>query len=212
MNSAWAKVLNDVRKIRKRLGCSHSAALFRGHNDSSWPLLPSLHRRVEGLRVEENLYYGFLMRGSRHLNRLNSSWMILTEMQHHGIPTRLLDWTEVFAVALYFALYPKHDKPCIWVMNPFRLTAASVGERIVFTLGLDEIPDYQQAHLQQRQWPYDLPVAIEAPWVHDRLQAQKGWFTVHGNDPRPIDESCKKYVQKVELPTEAIPGALEFLD
>ncbi|MFY9826249.1 MAG: FRG domain-containing protein [Thermoanaerobaculia bacterium] len=33
-----------------------------------------------------------------------SSWETLAEMQHYGIPTRLLDWTEILAVALYFAL------------------------------------------------------------------------------------------------------------
>ena len=103
MESAWGKVLQEIRLTRQKLGCSHSSALYRGHGNASWSLLPSLHRKPNGLRREGNLYYGFVMRGSQHFNQLNSSWMILTEMQHHGIPTRLLDCTEVFAVALYFA-------------------------------------------------------------------------------------------------------------
>src|SRR5262249_42484658 len=33
-----------------------------------------------------------------------SSWQTLAEMQHYGVPTRLLDWTESFTFALAFAL------------------------------------------------------------------------------------------------------------
>jgi hypothetical protein len=33
-----------------------------------------------------------------------NSWEILSEMQHFGVPTRLLDWTEALATGVYFAL------------------------------------------------------------------------------------------------------------
>lgn len=36
--------------------------------------------------------------------RYASSWEALAHMQHHGAPTRLLDWTESLAVGIYFAL------------------------------------------------------------------------------------------------------------
>jgi hypothetical protein len=33
----------------------------------------------------------------------NNDWHTLVNMQHYGIPTRLLDWTSVLGVAVFFA-------------------------------------------------------------------------------------------------------------
>ena len=46
----------------------------------------------------------FIDYGFRSGSEIINSWQILAEMQHHGIPTRMLDWTENILIALYFAL------------------------------------------------------------------------------------------------------------
>jgi hypothetical protein len=44
--------------------------------------------------------------------------------------------------------------------------------------------------------------------------AQDGWFTIHGEDHRPLDQifvDRPDILSKVEVPCAAIPGAKEFL-
>jgi FRG domain len=68
------------------------------------------------------------------VNSNRNDWDVLFAMQHYGTPARLLDWTEVLGVAVYFATLGVDEAnpdggppPCVWVLNPYALNAASVG-------------------------------------------------------------------------------------
>ena len=94
---------------------------FRGQADADWSLKPSLHRSItndghkplppseELLQVEQFLSHKFQQVAANHLpsGTLNATkglidWWPL--MRHYSVPTRLLDWTASFYVALYFAV------------------------------------------------------------------------------------------------------------
>jgi hypothetical protein len=105
--------------------------MFRGQACSSWSLTTSFERVVKRFDVpfDENLRRiekDFLTKFRRniHLHLANpppenDDLDSLALMQHHGAPTRLLDWTYSFPVAAYFAIEsacPKHGC-AIWAVH-----------------------------------------------------------------------------------------------
>jgi len=87
--------------------------IFRGHAQAWWPLQSMLERAINnlGLNGERDKWEAFLVREfRRHYHRhcadspRKDALEWLSIMQHHGAPTRLMDWTYSFWIAVYFAL------------------------------------------------------------------------------------------------------------
>jgi hypothetical protein len=88
--------------------------IYRGHSNSEWPLQSSLERvltknwcpesaaKHEDFSVQEFKSKFHLYDRENLRPRSKLAW--LATMQHYGVPTRLLDFTESPYVALYFAL------------------------------------------------------------------------------------------------------------
>ncbi|MGH7579045.1 MAG: FRG domain-containing protein [Gemmatimonadales bacterium] len=91
-------------------GRRRDSGVYRGAADTSWPLLTSLdtlggvapaHGKAD---LEEHILRNFI-RYSRPFFQGPpvNDWEILIAAQHHGLPTRLLDWTYSPMVAAHFA-------------------------------------------------------------------------------------------------------------
>jgi FRG domain len=87
----------SISRYRSRLA-------FRGVTDASWDMQTSLMRLGgEYWNLEKHLLRNFRKYAHRDVVERDSFWHWLTMGQHHGLPTRLLDWTYSPMVALHFA-------------------------------------------------------------------------------------------------------------
>jgi len=212
MTKSWIDFLDKINSEINAIGSS--LICFRGQSQNDFDLIPSLLRlkTANTLKTTEAiLYYDFVNNAGVLLPHHYNEWDILFEMRHHGLPTRIMDWTENFAVALYFALKETPKSPTIWLLNPFDLNKFSHGKTIPNPLDLKF--GYKDAFIHNKIMPYEDPVVIIAPRKSTRLLAQKGVFILQGSDTTPMNKNPKisSCFRKFELPTDAIKDAMQFL-
>lgn len=215
MSKSWDKFLRNIQIAKHKLSCSRSGAWYRGHSTQEYTLTPTLFRKKTNNRnTEREIFQKFARRFDRH----GGSWDVLVDMQHHSQDTRLLDWTEAFGVALYFAVYPFDDtapeSPCIWITNPFTLSAKAQckNDLALRAFHYEEDMDYYNLFINSDNWPFERPIPYFAPGSNPRIMAQRGFFTIHGHNSEPLEIQCPKYVRRVDLPLEAVKEAKEFLE
>jgi FRG domain len=143
-----------------------------------------------------------------------ASWDVLTMMQHEGTPTRLLDWTEVLGVAVHFAIrcipgQPPPPSPAIWVINPFRIArlARQSEDRSIGDFSRDPEMCYYKRFIASKSWPFEKPMPFRPPKSNERIRAQHGFFTVHGNNPLPLETQFLHQVRQIRLSRETIQDA-----
>ncbi len=185
---------------------------FRGHAATDWKLLPGLQRYdlVDPEAQELSAYYYFQVRAPQLLRWVpdeHDAWSWMVHMQHYGFPTRLLDWSERPLVALFFALYNLHGDAdaVVWVLAPEMWNLAFKGldsiemapgdirhptwvNGFFQTVAANESPPMDDETVEQRRQACSSPMAVLAPQRNMRIYSQSGTFTVHGFDPRPLDE------------------------
>ena len=108
----------DIRRYRAQLA-------YRGLSFAGYELSTSLMRLGYGYeRMERHLLRNFRKYAHRDAVPSDSDWNWLTLAQHHGLPTRLMDWTFSPYIAMHFATAnPIHFDVdgVIWVVDYVRI-------------------------------------------------------------------------------------------
>jgi hypothetical protein len=171
---------------------------FRGASSSNYKLQPKIMRdgksSDEIFERERRLLTRFRQRSLPFwpTGYPQTDWEHLFAMQHFGLPTRLLDWSENLFVATHFALaYTNHqpddddDLPVVWCMDPVAWNRATPvlseygGTIQVLTTIDEELDAYRPETTKKRM---KSPVAIFGTHNSSRIVAQRGTFVVWGND------------------------------
>ncbi|MCK0509973.1 FRG domain-containing protein [Aromatoleum buckelii] len=147
--------------------------VYRGVSDASYGLRPSVGRWQgpieERFNYERQLFNEFKSRAIGYVDRTpRSDWEWLFLAQHHGLPTRLLDWTSSPLVALYFALNSTRESE----FAVYRANIAFISSDIPTFLGADPLRADRTCQIQPTN-------------LHARVERQSSLFTVQADLNRP---------------------------
>ena len=160
--------------------------IFRGMNSLDYLLIPKIGREpyvarcnvdsiIDDLQdMEEQIMNDFIKMSVPHMDLRNiSTWDQWTIGQHHGLPTRFLDWTENPLIAAYFATENSNGNDvAIYVVDKTQFNSYTSDDLDIFSLS-DE----------------DDIVLYSPSYIHPRIISQKGVFTVHKNPTVPLDQT-----------------------
>lgn len=213
---------------------------FRGQRDSTCGLQPGLYRestwkhlrkgddspKPAAAKFEDQLFqelfslehelridftsFGHLLNEANHAKE-DTDWYFL--MQHHGVPTRLLDWTTNGLAALFFAAeryrnetehaedvrQPSSPTICVWMIDAYWLANRLSKEWASPMLAWSEdatryIPPLKSLADKMDRALKKIPryaMPIEPPALHPRVASQEGRFIIFGRSKDLLDEKIR---------------------
>jgi hypothetical protein len=184
-----------IERLREDLLGHVGPVWFRGQGSSGWRLEPKLLRGAPGLS-ETHLINRFKQNASFIVEKPPQEefgWLFL--MQHYGIHTRLLDWSESPLVGLYFAVEEEArqaEEGALWVLIPTLLNSKSnyrpAYEREVPSFDDEYMKNYDPGTIARELRSSLYPVAAIARRNSSRMHAQQGVFTISHRENITIEE------------------------
>jgi hypothetical protein len=195
--------------------------VFRGQRDADWELFSSLSRHLRAYVPDRSCWQERETRAIRVFRRkahnyisdlriLDDDLRCLALMQHHGAPTRLLDFTKSPYVAAFFALEHATDKAAVFALNTPELWYSTPGKRRDLTREKIDPREEGNFDMYFAKNAFDLVWTGEPKQMDRRLLAQSGTFVMPGKLDQPVEQILKLYcsgepiLRKLILPAKKI--------
>lgn len=209
-----ANTWEETRKIISNL----DNWIYRGQSDASWRLGTSLERATNQSdidwraqrEVEELILKKFQRRASSYLPNIPSfdrylEWFSL--IQHHGGPTRLLDFSHSFYVACFFATERTNEDAAIYCLNrPLIDKKGQECEERRGALLNNDFGSFEYCDKAIKEGIRSPLVMISEPFVmNERLSAQQGLFAIPFEVRQPFEYNLALTILELkELPKPRI--------
>lgn len=205
VDAARIEVVKDLREYLEKItklksNNSQDLILFRGQREFDKPLVPKIGRKETRLKgknqselpkIEERIFELFKRLSLPFIEtkpESDSEWLAIA--QHHGLPTRLLDWTANALAALWFAVRKEAEQnknAAVWILNPTDedFIPSDTKEKL---FDIENIKVYRPRHITKR------------------LIVQSGYFTAHSFNQttshfKPLDKDADlgKRLVKIQI-------------
>jgi DNA polymerase III epsilon subunit len=184
-------IVESFAEFDKAIEGISKTALCRGVSNHEYALLPSLFRHIDTESTdtrEHNLMWVFKTHAKAHLAKTPENeieWMVIA--QHHGLPTRLLDWSLSPLVACFFAVQSlSKEDAAIYIYDIGKFKK----EEDIKSSDLRDIVAFFPSHATKR------------------VTAQSGMFTIHPTNEMKLESDS---IQKILIPAQKKKYFLEKL-
>ncbi len=183
MNSTTIQTLAEFTSLIEETFIDQAIVLFRGQ-PRDLPLLPAIARERltdEVLAIEKTMLEEFQRYSLPYIQiKPTTTWEWLALAQHHGLPTRLLDWSQNPLTSLWFSVHRsayEEENGVLWIFRPEDEDFASDLDKNTLTCKRNMV--FAPKHLTER------------------ITAQAAWFTIHKS--RPIHPEFEPLEQSIEF-------------
>jgi hypothetical protein len=174
------KTFSDLHEL---LESSERFTIYRGQSNADWELVPKAGREPFNQINDKSAIEYFKDNSLPFLDITpENNWEWLAFAQHHGVPTRLLDWTKNPMIAVFFAV--AFDEDCDAAVFKFK---------------------YNNYALTEKEDPFDFKsVTVYRPRsITKRIIAQQGLFTIHPIPSKSFSKApAKGTLEKIVIDKE----------